>query len=423
MFFKLMIIKGILAIGFFIFIFGWKIAQMIDLISLFSVAFFSAYVLILQGHISKSEAKIVWLLLLLVVYSTFITIIHGGIELHYPMRSLRALINFLGAIGIVGFFQLIYGKHYADQLLLHLFLSLVVHAIVIFAMYVSDTFRATVYDLTGAIAYGFVNLNTPILTGLRVSGLTYGLAQTSVLQMAGFFIFPFLYRRFMVKIFSVIFAFFLIISIFVSGRTGLILGSFLVPLAFLLYSIKYEIKELFFLFSTIVFVVILVLILKDSFLLPHKFYNYNMEWISEILEIEKSEDFLGLLQTMRDMYFLPHDAWIFLFGSGITGRGEGGYIPSDSGYVLSVFGVGIVGLSLMMSIYMVAFIYGIQVFNIHRGVSVFLMLLVISVFILNFKEFALLTRNQFSVLALLMCTASRLRFSNLHREFEGGDRR
>ena len=386
------------------FIFGWKLHPSIDGITLLSIVFivlcFPFY-----RRLYKAELQIIFLLALLVTYTSLITVIHGSIELFYLLRSLRALINFLGAIGLVGLFQHFTGKRFADELLMSIFIALSLHAALIFLMYVWEPGREIVYQLTRAPMY--VNLNTPFLTGLRVTGLTYGLAQTSVLQMFGLLLAPFVYRQFKYKFPFWSCIILLVGSILITGRTGLALAIFLVPLA-VLFSLPKDIgRTLLMGFPRLAVIFASLCLIVKVLPLPEKFYSYTLVWVSELLDVIKNPTESEFVKTMATMYFLPSDAWSFLFGSTITGRGEVTYIPSDVGYVLLIFGVGILGLMLMFAVYVVGLFVGIRVYRIHRGISLVVVLVVISVLLLNLKEVSLLTRNQFSVFSLLVCGAIR----------------
>ena len=62
------------------------------------------------------------------------------------------------------------------MLVLHVYLAVGAHAVVICLMYVNDGLREWVYEALGTL--DVVNVNASILLGLRIPGLTYGLAST-----------------------------------------------------------------------------------------------------------------------------------------------------------------------------------------------------------------------------------------------------
>ena len=396
-----------------IFIFGWKISPNIDLIFLFSIYLFILYIIQYNRcHIYIGEFYVIVLLILLIIQSHLTTIINGSIEVQYAFRSFRAFINFLGAIGLVGLLQIFTDKHFPDKILYYVFISISIHAILIFTMYISDPFRELIYKLTGTTKYAFVNLNTPFLSGFRIPGLTYGLAQTSVLQMFGLIIAPCIYHEFKYKTIFWVFVILLIFSILLTGRIGLIYGIIFVPLTLILISSKNKRMFLISLKFIIIFIILFFVVTKNVLPLPNKFYSYNIWWISQIFDVVRNYHDSKLIKMYLDMYFIPEDFLTFMIGRGITGRGEGGYIPSDSGYVLLLFSGGVIGMFLMISIYIIIFLYGILTFRIHKGISIVTIIVVISVMFLNAKEVALLTRNQFSVVALLACASIRLYYNS-----------
>ena len=343
--------------------------------------------------------------------SSYITIVilFGGMDIQIATRSIRALVNFLGASAIVYLYWKIYKEEFFKYIILHLYIVLTLHAILMEAMYLNEELRLTIYSLTSA--YDYVNLNSPFLAGLRITGLTYGLAQTSVVQMFGLLLLPSVlhyWGKHTFKIIVIIIAGFIIFaSIFISGRSGLFLLIFLLPLTCIasccsikinLHGLKIGLTKVF-----IATMIIIFLIYITASFVPETI-SYNLKHSSEVIQVFTARGETETIKALQRMYFLPDSAVIFLFGSSNLGRGALGSIPSDVGYVRTLFAIGIIGVVLML----VPFVFGMWMVLKARIYEPYLAAatlgILVSSVLLNFKELSLLTRNQWSVQAILLCS-------------------
>jgi len=406
-----MLKSGLLSITTFLFIFGWKVTPVIDLIlltSLFLViySFFNGYV-----YADQVSIHITVCLGLLSVYSLLIVISHGVYDVQVAMRSLRALINFLAALSLAGIYYDFYGKDFFIRIVRDIYLALVLHAGIMLTMFYSSSFREMVYQLTSA--HDYVNLNTPFLSGLRICGLTYGLSQTSVLQMLGLLILPVVIKGcqgFTGRVTACLGAPLLVLSILISGRSGLMMSLFFVPVyllgvLLLKASDKSPAKIAVNLLAHVLGVIVVGLLVWSSIdFLPKKFTDYTIYHTREIFAALQLSG--PTIENMSGMFFLPDSLFEVLFGSSNLIHGGFEMVLSDVGWVRSIFAVGLVGSVLILIPYILALKQAWRCRFFSQEIAVMSFLVFLSALVLHSKEMALLTRNQWSVQALLISAIS-----------------
>ncbi|HNX75457.1 MAG TPA: hypothetical protein PLM07_02220 [Candidatus Rifleibacterium sp.] len=393
----------------FFFIFGWKACPLADLILLVSLGLIVASLIKGQLFADPVIIRVITWLGLLSIYATAVVLLNGLLDTQIAMRSLRALINFLGSLALVNLYQHHAGKEFSSRLLRDIYLALVGHAALMIAMFKNETLRKTIYQLTDANAY--VNLGTSFLDGYRITGLTYGLSQTSVLQMLGLLLLPAVMRntpRTIGRLLLLAGAPLLIISILISGRSGLLMGLIMVPICLftLLWPDDKPLRPSMVLVTSLKLLLAIVLIaaltLCITFKLPERFYAYSLSQAGEITEGATLQG--PTVDVMADMYFLPTRNWELLFGSSNLGRGSLENIPSDVGWVKTIFAIGLTGTLLMLAPYLIAIRVALQTRHHDFYLAAAATMVFCSAIALNTKELALLTRNQWSVHSLLLVT-------------------
>ncbi|TWT27773.1 hypothetical protein [Planomicrobium sp. CPCC 101110] len=394
----------------FLFIFGWKITDSLDIIFLISCVTSFITLIILRPTFPKLIAIIISLLLVISLYSGVIVILHGAADEQIFLRSVRSMINFIGGFSIAYLYVRKFGEKFSFQISHHIFLSIGLHAVIILLMYLNDTLRNLVYELASTM--NVVNDTTPIALGYRIPGLTYGLSTTSVVQMVGLLLLPYLLQHVNKSVWKPVYLFsavLIVISIFLTGRTGLLFLVILFPLAMLFGNSKKErmnIVRSAFSFLKIG-VVGALLYFSFSFLikfLPAYFQEYTIAKAGEVTQFFTNSGNTETTVAIKSMYFLPTDALTFMFGSSNSGRGDLGYIPSDVGFILLIFSIGIIGLIIMLSVYLLSMNIALKTYFLDKKIAVVTLLVLLSSLMLNFKEVALFTRNQWSIQSLLICT-------------------
>lgn len=396
----------------FTFIYGWKITEVLDLILLASAAIGAWVYVLSEIKLRRTELLVVVILLVLSVYSFLISIAFGAVDTQAGLRSMRALVNFVGGAGLVAVYVAVYREEAARRLLLMLYGCVLVHALLICAMFFSEGLRARVYAITSAHQY--VNQNAPFLLGLRIPGLTYGLASTSVVQLTGLLLVPALLAEYGRGVASRLCVWVsvvpILISIFLTGRSGLLFAIAFLPILVLFSRSDAPRKK-----AGGVIGYVLPLSLVVGFLSAVAWANrdfltntfaYTLQHAGEIVEFLE-EGKTDSTARIGGMYFLPNDLLTLLFGSSNLGRGDLGYIASDVGYVKLIFAVGIIGLVLNVLPYIVGLNVSARWYlsSASKHLPLATMLCLAAGLLLNFKELALLTRNQWSIQSLLVALA------------------
>ena len=401
----------------FLFVFGWKYGVIVDLISIWSLLLFLVMVL-RNPPLHPGILVLIGMSLALFVYAGIIVAAHGAVDTQIALRSGRAVINLLGGAALAYFYWWRYGAQLLRYVTLHLYLALSAHALLILLMFVAADLREFIYRMTSAAA--FVNLNTPFVRGLRISGLTYGLSSTSVLQLGGLFLLVPVLRywggRRLVVVGVLFAAALLVLSLLLTGRTGVLLAILFVPVAWVLSARgrgrsgsagtharrrPRSVTRVAGAMVTIAVVASLVYAMVRN--LPAVFYTFTLPFAEEVLEFLGRGGRTRTTEIVAAGYFGPERVAATLFGSSNLGRGELGYIESDVGYVLILHAIGVVGSALIA----LPYLYGLRIMRTlrrhAREVAVAGAFILLSTIVFHFKEIGMMTRNQWSVQCLLMC--------------------
>jgi hypothetical protein len=104
---------------------------------------------------------------------------------------------------------------------------------------------------------------------------------------------------------------------------------------------------------------------------------------------------------------VPDNTLDFLFGTSSLGRSEYLFIDSDPGLNKILFAVGLVGSILYYIPTFYSIIIIARMMKGNRELSIVALFIIISNFVLNFKELAIYTRNQWSIITIvffLLCS-------------------
>ena len=392
----------------FFLIFGWKINFILDISAIAATVLAVQYFYIHKPFDFLKKNPPTLALSLLVLYSTIIVLFTGITDLTPILRAGRALIMLIACFALFNLYKKQY-KQPIQKICFHIYSSLIIHAVIMISMYSSESLRLFIYSITHAADYA--NPNSPFLEGFRICGLTYGLSQTSLLQIFGLILTPFLLsstKEILNKIFIFISFPLILISSILGGSSGLFMYILLLPLYIILrLSItKFSKKNTFFFLKTIsicliTFAIIFTLSYKY---LPQKFIKSNLYHCQEIIRTFKLKS--QALDLLIPMYFLPNDVNTALFGKGNYGRTDTFYILSDVGWIRSIYAIGFIGLAFMVY----PFIWGVHSSFKQRNylgeIAIAAIIIFISSMLLNCKELALLTRNQWTIQAILLCILS-----------------
>lgn len=345
-------------------------------------------------------------------YAATITAVYGAADLYHVLRIGRALLNFAGAYALVTWYASRYEGRFADRLLADLFIVIALHSALMAAMYISPSLRDGIYATTG-----FDESYDKATAGWRISGLTEGLGTLSVTQAAGLLIAPFARHMFPGLLRQMAFGIAVLLvalSVVLSGRSGLVLAAVFMPIVLMVAhgrrwrrSAVWSYRSVKANRAAVVLAVILAVVTINTLdrevrermatrTMPHAF-----EMIRSLLDDEGLQT-ASTTDVIEDQFFLPDSASVLLFGNSNSGRGALEDIPSDTGAVRMLFGLGLIGSSLVYIFYVAAMVQAWQVRHLHRGVALVSLLFSLGVMIANFKTVLALTRNGFTISATLI---------------------
>lgn len=364
----------------FLLIFGWRVVSFIEISHLISLT-----LLVVHRKISKKAITLIYLFIPAFIYVTIIGLYayhnYGVYSSETLLRIFRIILMIIG----IDIFTTKYIKS-KKELYNIIFYCLLSHSILMIAMFINSGLREFIYSITGA--YLIVNDVYPFVSGLRISGLTYGLAITSVLH--SYLCLFSIYNPLKFNIISRVLVFLIsLISMAISGKSGFVILA--VILLFYLLSSEIRFKSKFkFIFITIMVVILLISYVSFSF--------EGFEWL-----ISSNSELLNLIETgnsitsesLSNMYFFP-DGFNLIFGHGTGNRFIfNNYLNIDPGFVRWIWAFGILGTLLLYFPY----------FKIFKDVlyskNNVLLLIVISLFILHFKEDTLYVRVNFYLLIMI----------------------
>lgn len=243
-----------------------------------------------------------------------------------------------------------------EDIVFYIFLVGTLHALIMTISFFSPTFSNALYSVIplGEKGLEFIETNT------RSPGLTGGGGDhLSIFQAFCIYcgVKYFLFSKFSIfrTIFFLISFSLLLMSIFLSARTG-----FIVLISLFIWDVIYSIffksgsfidkfKNLFFYIFIFLFTLIIIVstyyVLKDSTYL--RFFNRAFEVFINYNQSGKFET--NSTNTLMDMIIIPESTSHFFLGSGYFGRGEGFNLHSDIGYVRMLYGGGVLGMLVLFS--------------------------------------------------------------------------
>lgn len=365
----------------------------IDLVALASVVAIAIYVVTNRTLPTVKSSLIVPVVLLgvLIVYSAALVIIRGGGDLFYPLRFGRALLNLAGCYCLAASYLQVGEERGLGAITKGVAATCSMHALFMLCQYVVPGIREATYAI----------VQFDDSQGLRVPGLTGSFGATSIVHTAGLLTCQILAARGgMLGSAAIVGVALNLWALTVLGRTGLMLGA----TALIVLWLRLGRKQMRLMVTTAVVAVSAIVVIASFD--TEAALRYREGTLEHILEPLRAYQATGRaeaasISTLADsMLFLPDDDWVFLFGSGQSGRGDV-YIPSDSGFVLGVFGVGLFGLTLMLAAFGTTIWAGLRLGARDRHLSFVLTVTAVMVLLYNVKEQTLLTRFCFTPVALL----------------------
>ena len=400
--------NGVLFAITFLFVFGWKITALADLILIVSVLVSGAAYVLWDRRIDRRILALSWSMLALAGVALLHAALSDHADTQLAERSIRAAINTIGAAALCTLYAHGAGASWRELVLRHVFWSIAAHAALVVAMYLLPGLRTAVYALTHTAQY--INDTTSFKMGLRIPGLTYGLSQTSVLHLFGVLMAPLVAastRGTVVRALIGLASLLIAVSTLLVGRTGLFLGVLLIPLVLVLGRTRKinapgrvgRVALPLMIVGGCTAAIIAVVLQR----LPEQFVMYNIARAGEVLVAFTAPGESGTVRAVQKMYLLPTDVSTLLVGEGTLGRDAFQYLASDVGYVRILFAAGLLGSALLLAPFAGAIVIALRAWSSDRRLAATTLVTLLATLLLHMKEIALLTRNQWSVQAILIC--------------------
>jgi hypothetical protein len=405
----------------FAIVFGIHVRGGIDTALLIELAIVVAWVFRPRMPRGAAFAVLSGILLLLFEYAVVIYLINGAIDLYFPMRFFRALVEF---IAVAWIFQTIVERrrltsdttwsYFSDIYLL----LMVTQALVAFGEYLNPPFALFMYR-------NWIDYPLDRIAPHRALGLTTAAAMPSYLHVVGFYVacdkIARGYSSFSPRLLSLM-GVTSLAATFLMAQTGVVLFALATVPFFLLLPAPRVARVLWFLSP-----LILVAVIGAGWYWEHKMDPDQQQLVTETL-VSKTDFITNFVDyghvgnnsfdALMTMYFLPSSFGDLLFGNSLGLRLGDPSDPldrlranTDVGYVMDLAGIGIVGTLLSLSFYSVILLVGIDSLLWKRRVDGALLLVIVTLFFLigHAKEVHLFTRSGFEFLLLMFWSVHRSR--------------
>lgn len=344
---------------------GWRILGSIEISHIIAICAIGIY-----GTNRRESGVFISFLFPALVYvfvAMYVSIfLWGSPDASMLLTLLRLMVMFMGAFAVVKMFK---SKTQLYVSIIHVFN---VHSILMIIMFISPQIRDAIYDMTGARS--IVNNVYTFNEGYRISGLTYGLAITSIIHASILILLKYVTNARLVLVTVLL----NISAILISGRSGIVVLGLICIFFFNYKSLK----------SWLILLILIGVTLTFSATLNHDIPFIN--WLEYSLSEFKSISNTGsstTLDYLNDMFFFP-DFPIVLFGYMNTSRFLfGSYLDIDMGVVRWIWSFGLLGSFFLYLPYASMVIYSVI-----RKYDVAMFFLLFIFFLAHFKEEVLYSR-------------------------------
>ena len=407
----------LLATYLFLMIYAPKIGVWGEMISVFSIVLIIRAFLIgaIEPYpVRRLRIHITALLATLFFYSFLVILMNPGFNTYYLLRFGRISLQFLGGYALL---RLYYRKYYdgmADKLLVHLYWAIAAHATIMLLMYFLSPVRSFILNILR------VPMHAPaaaaLLTGKRVGGLAFALDTLSFVQGFGILLFPLVarqlrgYKAVLGSAALVVIGF----SVFISGRTGVVILILFLPIV-----LFYARRRAFMLFLKVSLAVLVLLsavaVITPSADVQERFEGEKERLIDLLTPRERggAGTQTGAAAKIIDAYLYewPKDPRVFLLGNATSSRPKGSphFVWADPGYILDVYGIGIIGSSLMLFFYFICLWHARKCFSHHKLLGLTSFLYAGLALMVNGKVRFALAREGFTISVVLLVASVYLR--------------
>ena len=308
------------------------------------------------------------------------------------MRSIKIIITFFGALALVNLYRVNYPLNYFNKICKNILFVLLINGVIMILQLIIPS----VDDFIKILLYNNVS-DIHFQSLFRVGGLYLsGGAMASVFQGFALLLIPYLFKLKEINFFQVtIYYLIIIISIFITGRTGLVI----IPISLICFSYYPSITS-----KPIIFTLFFILVFFSSTLLDtletytqsldNRMLTFNF---NRFLRLFSSEDRTTtyLLKT----FTIPQDISL-LFGN----LNFNNYVfrdVSDMGWNISLYKYGFFGILFYYSIVFFIFIKSFSRKHIDKSKAFLFRIFILTYLLIEFKEEVIYARNGLSILFLL----------------------
>lgn len=287
------------------------------------------------------------------LYALVLAWLNRPFDPYYGLRFGRILVHFLGCVYLMRFYLRRYGQELGRRLLTHMFWAIGIHAVVMLSMYVIPSVRLFIGQLT--VEPTHQSYAAMVTSGKRIGGLVASLDGLSVVQSFGLLLFAVivLFAGTGRSLAMAVVVPLILISVVISGRTGMILLIVYLPFMLLFYRARLA-RSVIYVVMGLIGGVALFYFVSPGYSVEERFSG----------ELERLEFLVGsyepgggasrgavakLISDYRDDW--PEEMDVLILGSGSSSRYTN-FRAADPGYILDVYGVGIVGSLVMVGCYL-----------------------------------------------------------------------
>lgn len=308
------------------------------------------------------------------------------------MRSIKIVITFFGALALVNLYRENYPLNYFNKICKNILFILFINGVIMILQLIPsvDNFiKLLLYNNVSDIHFQSL---------LRVGGLYLsGGAIASVFQGFALLLIPYLFKLKEINFFQVVTCYLIIIiSILITGRTGLII----LPISLLCFydysnitskPILITLVFIFVIFSSSI-VALLKMYINN---IDNQMLNFNF---NRFLRLFSSED--TTTKTLLDTFTIPQDIRVLLFGN-LNFNNYDFTDVSDMGWNISLYKYGLFGILFYYSIVFAILKKSFRTKYIDKSKVLMFRIFLLTYLLVEFKEEVIYARNGLSMLFLL----------------------
>tara|TARA_B100000768_G_scaffold166093_1_gene169155 strand:- start:2113 stop:3222 length:1110 start_codon:yes stop_codon:yes gene_type:complete len=349
---------------------------------------------------------------MLILYGLLLVFFYSGNGIHVVIRPIRILITLIGCLSIV---YLMFNLRHKSSVENYIFYAITLHSIIMIIQFLYPDFKMFIYQYT---------VDIQKIQGARmfysVAGLTTGGgAQLSLYQSLGVLITPLVLMQassFKYKLVIYTCSLACLISVLISGRSGLIAILVFFPIIYLFSKNKdrssynlIAIKIIKFLFLFLIIFSTILFALNSNFsFLSHEVFHGAWGVLIRTEELLTGQS--GTLMHLFEKHLIPiPDVKTFLFGNpellNSDFKSSERILNSDIGYIRILFSYGVLGSILHYLFYIIIIYFSYNIFKYQKGLkdlALFSLIFSIIILIFNAKEVVVFTRIGLSISAIVL---------------------